>query len=100
MKISDQKIEEIRNAVDIVDFISGYVNLRKRGKNFVGLCPFHHEKTPSFTVSSEKQIYHCFGCGVGGNVFKFLMDLKNISFMEALEEIAEYAGIKIKYEKS
>ncbi len=100
MKISDQKIEEIRNAVDIVDFISGYVNLRKRGKNFVGLCPFHHEKTPSFTVNSEKQIYHCFGCGVGGNVFKFLMDFKNISFREALEEIAEYAGIKIKYEKS
>ncbi|MEG8947581.1 DNA primase [Rosettibacter firmus] len=100
MKISEQKIEEIRSAVDIVDIISGYVHLRKRGKNFVGLCPFHHEKTPSFTVSGEKQIYHCFGCGAGGNVFKFLMDFKNISFKEAVEEIAEYAGIKIQYEKS
>ncbi len=100
MRISEQKIEEIRNAVDIVDIISGYVHLRKRGKNFVGLCPFHQEKTPSFTVSSDKQIFHCFGCGAGGNVFKFLMDFKNISFIEAVEEIAEHAGIKIQYEKS
>jgi len=100
LRISEQKIEEIRNAVDIVDIISGYVHLRKRGKNFVGLCPFHQEKTPSFTVSSDKQIYHCFGCGAGGNVFKFLMDFKNISFIEAVEEIAEHAGIKIQYEKS
>ncbi|MEJ5351439.1 MAG: DNA primase [Melioribacteraceae bacterium] len=100
MRISEQKIEEIRSAVDIVDIISGYVHLRKRGKNFVGLCPFHHEKTPSFTVSSDKQIFHCFGCGAGGNVFKFLMDFKNISFIEAVEEIAEHAGIKIQYEKS
>jgi len=100
LRISEQKIEEIRSAVDIVDIISSYVHLRKRGKNFVGLCPFHQEKTPSFTVSSDKQIFHCFGCGAGGNVFKFLMDFKNISFIEAVEEIAEHAGIKIQYEKS
>ncbi|MCX6174842.1 MAG: DNA primase [Ignavibacteriales bacterium] len=98
MRIPEQKIEEIRNSADIVDLISGHVHLRKRGKNFVGLCPFHQEKTPSFTVSENKQIYHCFGCGAGGNVFKFLMELKNISFVEAVEEIAEHLGIKIDYE--
>lgn len=96
MRIPEDKIEEIRNSVSIVDFISGYVQLRKRGKNFIGLCPFHQEKTPSFTVSEDKQIYHCFGCHAGGNVFKFLMDYKNISFIEAVEEIAKYAGITIK----
>lgn len=99
MRISEQKIDEIRNAADIVDVVSGFVQLRKRGKNFVGLCPFHQEKTPSFTVSEDKQIYHCFGCGNGGNVFKFLMEFKNISFVEAVEEIAEHLGIKIQYDK-
>lgn len=99
MRISEQKIEEIRNSADIVDIISSYVQLRKRGKNFIGLCPFHQEKTPSFTVSEDKQIYHCFGCGNGGNVFKFLMEYKNISFVEAVEEIAEQLGIKISYDK-
>ena len=98
MRIPEQKIEEIRNSADIVDIISGHVHLRKRGKNFIGLCPFHQEKTPSFIVSEDKQIYHCFGCGVGGNVFKFLMELKNISFVEAVEEIAEHIGVKIDYE--
>lgn len=97
MRISEQKIEEIRSAADIVDVISGHIHLRKRGKNFIGLCPFHQEKTPSFTVSEDKQIYHCFGCGVGGNVFKFLMELKNISFVEAVEEVADHVGIKIDY---
>ena len=100
MRIPEQKIEEIRNAADIVDIISGQIHLRKRGKNFVGLCPFHQEKTPSFTVSEDKQIYHCFGCGAGGNVFKFLMELKNISFVEAVEEVADHVGIKIDYETS
>ena len=69
MRIPELKIEEVRNAADIVDVISGYVQLRKRGKNFIGLCPFHHEKTPSFTVSEDKQIFHCFGCHAGGNVY-------------------------------
>ena len=71
--IPEDKILEIRNAVDIVDVISEVVLLKKAGKNFVGLCPFHTEKTPSFTVSSEKQIFYCFGCGFGGNLYRFLM---------------------------
>ena len=100
MRISENKIEEIRSAADIVDLVSGFVQLRKRGKNFIGLCPFHQEKTPSFTVSEDKQIYHCFGCGNGGNVFKFLMEFKNISFVEAVEEVADHLGIKIDYDQS
>lgn len=100
MRIPENKIDEVRNAADIVDIISGYVQLKKRGKNFIGLCPFHQEKTPSFTVNEDKQIYHCFGCGNGGNVFKFLMEFKNISFVEAVEEVAESAGIKIEVEQN
>lgn len=98
MRIPESKIEEIRNSVSIVDVISEYVQLRKRGKNFIGLCPFHSEKTPSFTVTEEKQIFHCFGCHVGGNVYKFLMDYKKISFVEAIQEIAEQQGIEISYD--
>lgn len=98
MRISESKIEEIRNSISIVDVISEYVQFRKRGKNFVGLCPFHNEKTPSFTVTEEKQIFHCFGCHTGGNVFKFLMEYKKISFIEAVQEIAEQQGIKISYD--
>ncbi|MGD8781176.1 MAG: DNA primase [Ignavibacteria bacterium] len=98
MRISEEKIEEIRQAADIVDTISGYVQLKKRGKNYIGLCPFHNEKTPSFTVSGEKQIFHCFGCHAGGNVFKFIMDYKSISFVEAVQEVAEQNGIKIEFE--
>ncbi|MHB8906599.1 MAG: DNA primase [Melioribacteraceae bacterium] len=100
MRIPEHKIEEIRNAADIVDIVSAHVHLKKRGKNFIGLCPFHQEKTPSFTVSDDKQIYHCFGCGAGGNVFKFLMEFKNISFVEAVEEIADHLGIKIEVENT
>ncbi|MEW6652591.1 MAG: DNA primase [Bacteroidota bacterium] len=100
MRISETKIDELRSAADIVDVVGGYVQLRKRGKNFIGLCPFHQEKTPSFTVSDDKQIYHCFGCGNGGNVFKFLMEFKNISFVEAVEEVADHLGIKIQYDES
>lgn len=100
MRIPEHKIDEIRNAADIADIVSAHVHLKKRGKNFIGLCPFHQEKTPSFTVSDDKQIYHCFGCGAGGNVFKFLMEFKNISFVEAVEEIAEHLGIKIELEST
>jgi len=100
MKIPEEKIEEIRRSADIVDIISGYVQLKKRGKNYIGLCPFHQEKTPSFTVSGEKQIFHCFGCHAGGNIFSFLMDYKNISFVESVQEIAEQIGIQLTYEKS
>ncbi len=100
MRIPESKIEEIRNAANIVDIISEYVPLRKRGKNYIGLCPFHSEKTPSFTVSDEKQIFHCFGCHTGGNVFKFIMDYKKISFVESIQELAEQVGINLEYEES
>jgi DNA primase len=100
MRISESKIEEIRESVDIVDVISQHVQLRKRGKNFIGLCPFHSEKTPSFTVSEEKQIFHCFGCHTGGNVFKFLTEFHKISFVEAVQELAEQQGITIEFDKA
>jgi DNA primase len=99
MRISEAKIEEIRSAANIVDIVSGYVQLRKRGKNFVGLCPFHSEKTPSFTVSEEKQIFHCFGCHTGGNIFKFLMEYEKISFVEAVQELAEELGIQLEFDQ-
>lgn len=99
MRIPESKIEEIRNSIDIVDVISQFVQLRKRGKNFIGLCPFHSEKTPSFTVSEEKQIFHCFGCHTGGNVFKFLTEFHKISFVEAVQELAEQQGIAIEFDK-
>jgi DNA primase len=98
MRIPEHTIEEIRSSANIVDIISSYVALRKRGKNFIGLCPFHQEKTPSFTVSEEKQIFHCFGCHAGGNVYKFLMEYKSISFIEAVQEIAESVGITLNFE--
>ncbi len=100
MVIPERKIEEVRSSVNIVDIIAETVQLRKRGKNYIGLCPFHQEKTPSFTVSSEKQIYHCFGCHAGGNVFKFLMDYQNVSFVEAVKAIAERVGITIEYHEA
>lgn len=97
MRIPPEKIEEIRSANDIVDAISQHVRLKKRGKNFLGLCPFHQEKTPSFTVSAEKQVYHCFGCGKGGNVFTFVMELEKVSFTEAVRTLAEKAGIQLTF---
>lgn len=97
MRIPPEKIEEIRSANDIVDIISQHVRLKKRGKNFVGLCPFHQEKTPSFTVSSGKQVYHCFGCAKGGNVFTFVMEFEKVSFTEAVRSLAERAGITVTY---
>jgi len=99
MRIPESKIEEIRNAANIVDIISEYVPLRKRGKNYIGLCPFHNEKTPSFTVSDDKQIFHCFGCHAGGNVFKFIMDYKKISFVESIQELAEQLGVTLEYDE-
>ncbi|RLC10530.1 MAG: DNA primase [Deltaproteobacteria bacterium] len=93
--IPDDKIADVRNTADIVDLISEYVVLKKVGKNFLGLCPFHAEKTPSFTVSPEKQIFHCFGCGQGGNVFNFVMQYQNLSFPEAVRFVAKKYGIEI-----
>ncbi len=88
-------IDEIRDRTDIVAVISEHVVLKKVGGNFKGLCPFHSEKTPSFSVSSEKRIYHCFGCGVGGNAFKFIMETQSISFVDAVKHLAERAGIPL-----
>lgn len=88
-------VETVRNNVDVVEFISEYVVLKRRGQNYVGLCPFHHEKTPSFTVSAAKQVFYCFGCGMGGNVFTFLMKKDHLSFPEAVEALAHRVGLEI-----
>lgn len=88
-------VEEIRQKNDIVDVISTYVKLQKKGANHMGLCPFHNEKSPSFSVSGSKQMYHCFGCGVGGNVFTFIMEYENYTFVEALKYLAARAGINL-----
>ena len=93
--IPEDKILEIKNAADIVDMVSEIVHLKKAGKNFVGLCPFHTEKTPSFTVSPEKQIFYCFGCGAGGNIFSFLMKNEGLAFPEAARSLARRYGIDI-----
>ena len=92
---SDELIEEVRSRNDIVDVISGYVRLTKKGSTYFGLCPFHNEKTGSFSVSPNKQMYYCFGCGAGGNVFTFLMQYENFSFPEAMEALAERVGIEL-----
>lgn len=95
MYYSDDVINEVLARNDIVDVIGGYASLRKKGSNYEACCPFHHEKTPSFKVNREKQMYHCFGCGVGGNVFTFVMEYENLNFPEAVERLAERAGIQL-----
>ena len=95
MRYSDELLEEIRSQNDIIDVISQYVVLKRSGRNYFGLCPFHNEKSPSFSVSPDKQIFHCFGCGVGGNVFHFIMKIENINFVESVQLLAERAGIKL-----
>ena len=92
---SDELIEEVRSRNDIVDVIGGYVRLQKKGNTYFGLCPFHNEKTGSFSVTPNKQMYYCFGCGAGGNVFTFLMQYENLTFGEAMETLAERAGIEL-----
>ncbi len=93
MRIPEEKIEEVRAAADIVDIVSGFVRLRKSGRNYTGLCPFHREKTPSFNVNPERGIYKCFGCGKGGNAFTFLMEMEKVSFVDAVEMLAERYSI-------
>ncbi len=93
MYYEEEFVEEVRSRNDIVDVISTYVTLKRGGSNYVGLCPFHNEKTASFSVSPGKQMYYCFGCGAGGNVFTFLMEYENLTFVEALEQLAEKAGM-------
>ncbi len=94
-RIPGSKVEEVKGRADIVDLISEYVTLKKAGRNFIGLCPFHKEKTPSFTVNRDKQIFYCFGCGEGGNVFSFLMKITHQSFPEAVRYLAKKTGIVI-----
>lgn len=93
--IPEAIIDQVREATDIVQVISGYVRLKKRGRNHVGLCPFHTEKTPSFNVNEDRQIFHCFGCGKGGNVFTFLMEHESMSFVEAVRHLARQANVRI-----
>ena len=95
MYFSEEFVEEVRSKNDIVDVISGYVKLQKKGSSYFGLCPFHNEKSPSFSVSRQKQMYYCFGCGAGGNVITFVMEYENYSFVEAVRMLAERAGIDI-----
>lgn len=94
-RYSDEIIEEVRQTNDIVDIVSQYVRLKRSGRNYFGLCPFHNEKSPSFSVSPDKQIFHCFGCGVGGNVFTFLTKIEGINFVEAVQMLAERSNIQL-----
>lgn len=94
-RIPEEKVEQVRSAVNIADFIGQYVQLKKAGKNLFGLCPFHEERTPSFSVNEQKQIFHCFSCGRGGNVFSFIMDLENLSFPEAVVKVADFGHIDL-----
>ena len=94
-RYSEEIIEQVRQSNDIVDIISQYVHLTRKGRNYFGLCPFHNEKSPSFSVSPDRQIFHCFGCGVGGNTYTFLMKIEGIGFKEAIEQLAEKANIQL-----
>ncbi|MDN5951600.1 MAG: DNA primase [Loigolactobacillus coryniformis] len=94
-RIPEEKVEQVRSAVNIADFIGQYVQLKKAGKNLFGLCPFHEERTPSFSVNEQKQIFHCFSCGRGGNVCSFIMDLENLSFPEAVVKVADFGHIDL-----
>ena len=95
MRYSDDVIEEVRTKNDIVDVVSQYVKLTRKGSSYFGLCPFHNEKTPSFSVTPAKQMYYCFGCGAGGNVFNFVMEYENYTFGEALSYLAQRAGVEL-----
>jgi len=99
-RISEQTIEQIRSASDIVEIISGYIELKKRGRNHFGLCPFHGEKTASFSVNSEKQIYKCFGCNVGGGVINFIMEIEGLDFINAIKHLADQSGIELDISKN
>ena len=94
-RIPEETINRIRDAADILDVVSGYVQLKRRGRNWFGLCPFHQEKTPSFSVNPEKQIFHCFGCGKGGNAFIFVMEMEKLEFVEAVQRLGEQYGIPV-----
>ena len=95
MYYPEDVLEEVRSQTDIVDLISGYVSLKKKGSNYFGLCPFHNEKSGSFSVSRERQMFHCFGCGVSGNAYTFLMKYENFTFPESVQFLAQRAGITL-----
>ncbi len=95
VRYSNELLDEIKSNSDIVDIISQYVVLKRSGRNFFGLCPFHKEQSPSFSVSPDKQIFHCFGCGVGGDAISFISKIENLSYRESIEHLAERAGITL-----
>ncbi|MBP1044125.1 DNA primase [Vagococcus sp. BWB3-3] len=97
-RIPQEVIEEIRRQSNIVDVVGQYVQLKKSGKNYFGLCPFHEERSPSFSVAEDKQMYHCFGCGKGGNVFKFLQEVDGLSFPESVKKVADMEGVQLNYD--
>ena len=94
-RFGQDKIEEVRTRADIVEIIGAQVRLRRAGRNFVGLCPFHNEKTPSFSVNAERGFFHCFGCGAGGTVFDFVMRVEGLTFLETLQSLARRYGIAL-----
>jgi len=97
-RISQETIDRVRNASDILDVVSQYVDLKKRGRNYFGVCPFHHEKTASFSVAPDKEIYHCFGCGKGGNAINFIMEYEKIEFVDAIQKLGQRFGVEVKME--
>ena len=99
MRYSQDILDDIRNRLDIVEVISEYVPLKQSGKGHKGLCPFHQENTPSFMVDSQRQIFHCFGCGEGGNIFSFIMKIEKVNFPEAIKILAEKAGVQLPADK-
>lgn len=98
LRIPDEIIQKVKSENDVVDIVSEVVRLKRSGRNYMGLCPFHKEKSPSFSVSPDKQIYKCFGCGETGNVFTFLMKYRNMDFIEAVKYLADRANIAIEYD--
>ena len=99
-RISEQIIEQIRSTADIIEVVSGYVQLKKRGRNYFGLCPFHGEKTASFSVSPQRQIYKCFGCGVGGGVINFIMEIEGMEFINAVKHLADQYSIELQIDET
>src|SRR3954466_9052364 len=99
-RISTESIERVRAAADIVEVIQGHTELRRRGGRFTGLCPFHDERTPSFSVDPPQKLYYCFGCQAGGDVFTFLQDKEGLEFREAIEQLADRYGVELAFDAS